>query len=87
MRSDYKTEIAQALEDVLGAAPAEITEETSFQDDISLDSMMFVQFLVALEDRVPAFSFDDDELDFDAFQTVGALSAAIEARVPASVDA
>lgn len=87
MPSDYNTEIAQALEDVLGTAPAAITAETSFQEDISLDSMMFVQFLVALEDRVPGFSFDDDELDFDAFQTVGALSAAIAARLPATVDA
>ena len=81
MQANYFPEIALAIEDVLGVPVDALTADVSFQDDVNLDSMMFVQFLVALEDRIPAFRFDDQELDFDAYKNVGSLSDCIVARV------
>ncbi len=81
MSNQYQPEITLALEDVLGSAPENISDNTSLQNDINLDSMSFVLFLIALEDRLPGFSFDDDLLGFETFETVGTLRKSIAAHL------
>ncbi len=48
-----------------------------------LDSMSIVHLLAAIEAHY-GFSVDDDELDADAFATLGALAAFIEAKLAAA---
>ena len=64
--------INDALNDVL-PSKVTITENTDFNDDLDLDSVLFVQFLLLLEDNVPGLIFEPDQVNQDAFTTVGKL--------------
>jgi acyl carrier protein len=64
--------INHALNDVL-PSKVTVTENTDFNDDLDLDSVLFVQFLLLLEDNVPGLIFEPDQINQDAFTTVGKL--------------
>ncbi|UYK98828.1 phosphopantetheine-binding protein [Pantoea stewartii] len=64
--------INDALNDVL-PSKITVTENTDFNDDLDLDSVLFVQFLLLLEDKVPGLIFEPDQINQDAFTTVGKL--------------
>ena len=52
---------------------------TSLESDLDLDSMMFVQFLIALEERFPGLEFNQETLTDLSFRTVGSLVEHIDA--------
>ncbi|MEI7255401.1 phosphopantetheine-binding protein [Dickeya dadantii] len=65
--------IQQALREVMENEDIKINEKTDFDHDLDLDSVMFVQFLLTLEDNIDGLLFDPDQINMDAFTTVGSL--------------
>ncbi|QDX31492.1 phosphopantetheine-binding protein [Dickeya poaceiphila] len=66
--------INKSLNEVLSTSIT-VTESTDFNDDLDLDSVLFVQFLLLLEDQIPGLMFEPDQINQDAFTTVGKLMA------------
>ncbi|NKI73704.1 phosphopantetheine-containing protein [Dickeya sp. CFBP 2040] len=66
--------INKSLNEVLSTSIT-VTENTDFNDDLDLDSVLFVQFLLLLEDQIPGLMFEPDQINQDAFTTVGKLMA------------
>ncbi|MFP1739978.1 acyl carrier protein [Lonsdalea quercina] len=65
--------IKQALQDVLETPSLEVTETTRFEEDLDLDSVNFVQFLLTLEDSIKGLMFDPDHISQHSFSSVGSL--------------
>lgn len=66
--------INKSLNEVLSTSIT-VSEKTDFNDDLDLDSVLFVQFLLLLEDKIPGLMFEPDQINQDAFTTVGKLMA------------
>lgn len=66
--------INKSLNEVLSTSIT-VSEKTDFNDDLDLDSVLFVQFLLLLEDQIPGLMFEPDQINQDAFTTVGKLMA------------
>ena len=73
MSLSHLTIIQDALSETLERSVPEVTAEMRIDRDFDLDSVMFVQFLLALEDRVPGLRFDPEALTEASFNSVGAL--------------
>ncbi|GGC15416.1 MULTISPECIES: acyl carrier protein [Dickeya] len=73
--------IQQALREVMENDDIKINEKTDFDHDLDLDSVMFVQFLLTLEDNIDGLLFDPDQINMDAFTTVGSLISWLNANV------
>lgn len=71
--------IQQALQDVLESPSVKVTEATRFEEDLDLDSVNFVQFLLTLEDSIEGLMFDPDQISQHSFASVGSLAAWIDA--------
>ncbi|WP_053129275.1 acyl carrier protein [Pseudomonas sp. MIACH] len=69
--------VNEALNDVMAAAVS-VNSDTDFNEDLDLDSVLFVQFLLTLEEKVPGLMFEPDQINQDAFTTVGKLISWIE---------
>jgi acyl carrier protein len=52
----------------------EITAKTKLKEDLGLDSMSSLTFLMTLEDNIPGFVVDPDTLDADYLSTVGSIT-------------
>ncbi|OSN03990.1 acyl carrier protein [Lonsdalea iberica] len=65
--------IQQALQDVLETPLLAVTETTRFEEDLDLDSVNFVQFLLTLEDSIEGLMFDPDHISQHSFSSVGSL--------------
>jgi acyl carrier protein len=61
--------LSEVLERPIGALTADMQIDRAFD----LDSVMFVQFLLAVEDRVPGLRFDPEALAEASFNNVGTL--------------
>ncbi|CRM26637.1 MULTISPECIES: acyl carrier protein [Pseudomonas] len=72
--------VNEALNDIMSSAVS-VNLETDFNEDLDLDSVLFVQFLLTLEEKVPGLMFEPDQIDQDAFTTVGKLISWIEQHV------
>ncbi|CRL98505.1 acyl carrier protein [Pseudomonas sp. 24 R 17] len=72
--------VNEALNDIMSSAVS-VNLETDFNEDLDLDSVLFVQFLLTLEEKVPGLMFEPDQIDQDAFTTVGKLIGWIEQHV------
>ncbi|AUH01227.1 acyl carrier protein [Pectobacteriaceae bacterium CE70] len=70
--------IKLALDEVLDGEPVVLTDTTRFDEDLDLDSVSFVQFLLTLEDNIDGLMFDPDQISQQSFNTVGTLVAYIE---------
>jgi acyl carrier protein len=67
----------------LGGATAAWTDDTALLGALpDLDSLAVTTIMLALEDRF-AIMFAEDELDVDAFTSVGALRSLIEKKLGA----
>ncbi|RYJ11845.1 MULTISPECIES: acyl carrier protein [Rahnella] len=75
--SQLLSAVNDALNDVM-SAKINITLETDFNEDLDLDSVLFVQFLLTLEEKIPGLMFEPDQINQDAFTTVGKLIQWIE---------
>ena len=71
-------DVAQRLLDV---EPSRVQEETTFVDDLAVDSLALVEYAMALEDELRV-RLSEDELA--ETHTVGQLLDLLVARVPAA---
>lgn len=83
MTHPCETIVCEALSEVTERDVVDLKGATLLDRDFDLDSVMFVHFLLALEDRVPGLHFDPDALAETAFNDVGLLLAHIGRFVPA----
>ncbi len=72
--------IQSALELVLETDQLTISLDTNFDDDLDLDSVLFVQFLLTLEDAIDGLLFDPDLIGQSAFNNVRTLIDFIESH-------
>jgi acyl carrier protein len=77
--SSLLSAVNEALNDIMSSAVS-VSLETDFNEDLDLDSVLFVQFLLTLEEKIPGLMFEPDQIDQDAFTTVGKLISWIEQR-------
>ena len=67
-QDDVLRELSTILSTVTGVDPGEVTPQTSFTDDLDIDSMTMVEVIVAAEDRYGLLIPDDE---WSRFSTVG----------------
>lgn len=75
--SSLLSAVNEALNDIMSSTVS-VSLETDFNEDLDLDSVLFVQFLLTLEEKIPGLMFDPDQINQDAFTTVGKLISWIE---------
>lgn len=73
--------IEAALSEVVEQSVTGITSDMKLDQDFDLDSFMFVQFLLSLEDKVKGLRFDPSALGQADFNSVGNLATYISAQV------
>ncbi|MFB8029048.1 acyl carrier protein [Streptomyces sp. NPDC056465] len=73
--------LQEALAAVLNKELPELTPQTRIFSDLGLDSTSVIELLMELEDTL-GLQIDPDELTPDVFETVGSLTAYVEARLP-----
>ena len=70
--------LREALAEVLKKDLPELTPQTRLFSDLALDSTSVIELLMELEDTL-GLQIDPDELTPDVFETVGSLTAYIDA--------
>ncbi|MEZ5771187.1 MAG: phosphopantetheine-binding protein [Defluviimonas denitrificans] len=75
--TDILARIKDALATVSGEDTSDITLATDIGADLDLDSILFVQFLLALEDGFPGLEFSQETLVEASFDTIGSVAAFI----------
>lgn len=73
MNSPFVQAIESALTEVVGQPVTGLTPDTRLDRDLDLDSYMFVQFLLALEDQVPGLRFNPEAIGQHEFNLVSSL--------------
>lgn len=68
-RSEVFAVLQSAAVDVLSVAPAAVTEEARFKEDLDADSLDLVEFVMAIEERL---DITVPEEDLDGISTFGA---------------
>ncbi|SCW88865.1 acyl carrier protein [Rhizobium mongolense subsp. loessense] len=86
MNNTIVSAIEAALSEVIERPLSGITADMKLDRDFDLDSFMFVQFLLSLEDKVPNLRFDPTALGQTDFNSVGSLAAYISAQVYAEAE-
>jgi len=77
--------VVQALMKVLNIDNAnQINNDSNLKDDLGLDSMSSLTFLMTLEELVSGFIVDPDTLDSDDLLTVASVSNYIERQLKAT---
>lgn len=59
-QDDILAGLAEILQEVAGVSPAEVTADSTFVDDLHVDSMSMVEVVVAAEDKFGVPILDDD---------------------------
>lgn len=70
--------IRSTLSEVANADFSKITVATDIANDLDLDSILFVQFLLALEEKIPGLEFNQETLSEVSFTTIGTLVAHVD---------
>nr|WP_316654774.1 acyl carrier protein [uncultured Gellertiella sp.] len=78
--------IRTTLSEVANADFSSITPATDIANDLDLDSILFVHFLLALEEKVPGLEFNQETLSEVSFTTIGTLVTHVD-NVTASMAA
>ncbi|MBT9386229.1 acyl carrier protein [Pseudooceanicola sp. CBS1P-1] len=81
MNETISAAIRDALSEVTERPAAALTAETRFDRDYDLDSYMFVQFLLTLEDKLPGLRFAPEDIGQADFNTAGTLATHVEAAL------
>ncbi|HVM26623.1 MAG TPA: acyl carrier protein [Mycobacteriales bacterium] len=79
-RSEVLAVVRSVAERLLDVAPEAVQEQTSFVDDLAVDSLALVEYAMALEDELQV-RLSEDELA--ETRTVGQLLDLLTARVRA----
>ncbi|WP_429933062.1 phosphopantetheine-binding protein [Agrobacterium vitis] len=74
----YLDVVREALSEVTERTVGALTGEMQLDRDFDLDSVMFVHFLLSLEDRIPGLQFSPDVLAEAAFNRVSLLLEFLE---------
>ncbi|MGL6209455.1 MAG: acyl carrier protein [Paracoccaceae bacterium] len=74
------TAIAEALSELTQRPVQRVTGDMRFDRDFDLDSYMFVQFLLSLEDKIPGLRFDPEAIGQAGFNKMESLAAYIAER-------
>ena len=61
--------------------------DTTLRDDLGIDSMTSLTFLMALEDSIDHFTVDADTLEADHFRTIGTICDYVESQVALALTA
>ena len=85
MSHTHLNTLREALAEVLECDVPELTPEMEIDREFDLDSVMFVQFLLSIEDRVPGLRFDPEVLAEAAFNNVASLLEFLDGAVTAEV--
>ena len=72
---EIRAGLAETLEEVAGVAPADVTPEKSFVDDLDIDSLSMVEIAVQTEDKYGVKIPDED---LAGLRTVGDVVAYIQ---------
>jgi acyl carrier protein len=78
MKQDHILTLREALSEVLERPVGDLSPDMQIDRAFDLDSVMFVQFLLAVEDRVPGLRFDPEALAEASFNNVGALMSFLD---------
>ncbi len=70
-------EIKELISEKLSIDPSNITEESSFIEDLNADSLDLADLMMAIEDK---FGVTFEDADAENFKTVGDLVKALEER-------
>jgi acyl carrier protein len=62
-----------------------MSRDTSLRDDLGIDSMTSLTFLMALEDSIDNFAVDAETLEADHFRTIGTICEYVENQVALAV--
>ncbi|NIZ12589.1 acyl carrier protein [Phaeobacter sp. HF9A] len=76
--------LSEALSDICEREVGTITETTRFDRDFDLDSYMFVQFLLSLEDRLPGLRFEPEAIGQADFNNASGLISYIDSQLLAA---
>jgi acyl carrier protein len=75
MREQISEQVKKTLAETLNLKSTEsIQMHTSLKDDLGLDSMSSLTFLMALEDNIDGFVVDADTLDVDHLASVESIT-------------
>ena len=75
-------QVIQTLVETLKLKDAsQVKMEDNLRDDLGLDSMSSLTFLINLEEKIAGFHVDPDTLDADYFLTVGAMTNYVEKQL------
>ena len=77
-RNEIVDAVKDACVELLQADKAELTEATSFGDDLEADSLDLVEVVMSLEDR---FDLKIPEDDLDGVKTIGEAADVVIARL------
>jgi acyl carrier protein len=77
--------VRRILADItLDDAVLDMSLDTRLREDLGIDSMTSLTFLMALEDEIPGFMVDATTLTAEHFQTIGGICAYVVAQLAAS---
>lgn len=74
-----RDEVLGMIGDVCALPEPGLSEDSAFKD-ISIDSLSFIELIVAIEDRY-GIGFDGDELNIYGYGTVGDFVDTVERRI------
>ena len=84
MSNNVYSAIENALRTTLNLSPATpVAAETKLKEDLGLDSMSTLTFLIALEESVDGFIVDPDSLDVEHLESVGSVHAYVSSAMSA----
>ena len=77
--------VKQVLTDIThNSAVADANVATTLKDDLGIDSMTSLVFLMALEDNIPGFTVDADTLEADHFSTISTICEYVWSQLKAN---
>ena len=78
MTYQFTETVRVALADVIERPVTELKDDMLLDRDFDLDSVMFVHFLLSLEDSIEGLQFNPEDLAEASFNEVGKLLAHLE---------
>ncbi len=82
MQACFMEKIQMALTKALNGKPlADLTPQTKLRDDVGLDSITSLTFLMALEELIEGFIVDPDTLDMSDLECIQTINEYIERQL------
>lgn len=84
MTYHFTETVRLALADVIERPVTDLKDDMLLDRDFDLDSVMFVHFLLSLEDSIPGLQFNPEDLAEASFNEVGKLLGHLEQFNPSA---